>query len=295
MKFSIIIALAPERKILVLDSIKKLNYPKKDYEVIIKISKNASKNRNEGTEEAKGEILAFIDDDCEVPKDLLKNAEKIFNSYPEISALGGPQLTPKNDSFFGKSVGLVMQTFLASAHMAKRYKKSKFSLNATENYVTTANFFIKKDVFKKFYFDEKIWPGEDTKFFLQLIQNNYKIAYSPDIYIYHKRRQNFKDLAKQHYKYGYVMKYLNKRLGFNFKTLIFLSPSIWFIYTLLSPLLYILNKIFILPLIIYLALIVINSIYLSIKKPLALLLFPLIFLTIHYSYGLGFLIGKFKK
>ena len=44
-----------------IESILNQDYPKKDYEVIIKISKNASKNRNEGTEEAKGEILAFID------------------------------------------------------------------------------------------------------------------------------------------------------------------------------------------------------------------------------------------
>ena len=295
-KFSIIIALAPERKILVLDSIKKLDYPKNEYEVIIKVSKSASKNRNDGTKEAKGGILVFIDDDCEVPESLLKKAEKIFKDYPEISALGGPQLTPLNDSFFGKSVGLVIQTFLSSAFMYKRYKKSKFSLNANESELTTANFFIKKDVFKKLGgFDENIWPGEDTKLFLQLIQNNYKIAYSPDIYIYHKRRQNFKELSKQHYNYGYVMRYLNPRLKFNFKTLIFLSPSLWLIYTILSPLLYYFNKILILPLLFYLALVILNSLYLTLKKPLALPLFPPIFIIIHYAYGLGFLIGKIKK
>ncbi len=295
-KFSIIIALAPERKILVLDSIKKLIYPKNKYEVIVKISKSASKNRNDGSKEAKGNILAFIDDDCEVPEEFLKNAEKIFNEHPEISALGGPQLTPENDTFFGKSAGLVIQTFLSSAFMYKRYKKSKFSLNASENNVTTANFFIKKDVFKKLNgFDEKIWPGEDTKLFLQLIQKDYKIAYSPEIYIYHKRRKNFKELFRQHYNYGYVMRYLNPRLKFNLKTLIFLSPSLWFVYTLLTPLLYFINKLLILPLLLYLFLVISDSLYLTIKKPLAFPLFPLIFLIIHYSYGLGFLIGKIKK
>ncbi len=295
-KFSIIIALAPEREILVLESIKKLNYPKNKYEVIVKVSKNASKNRNDGAKEARGDILAFIDDDCQIPENLLRNAERIFKDYPEISALGGPQLTPENDSFFGKSVGLAMQTFFSSAFMYKRYKKAEFSLNASENHVTTANFFIKKDVFKKIKgFDENIWPGEDTKLFLQLIKGNYKIAYSPEIYIYHKRRKNFKELFKQHYKYGYVMRYLNPRFKLNLRTLIFLGPSLWVIYTILTPFLYFINQFLVIPFLAYLVLVVLNSIYLSFKKPPALFLFHLIFITIHYAYGLGLLIGKIKR
>ena len=104
---------------------KTFKYLKNQYEIFVIESKNASKNRNQGVKKAKGEILAFIDDDCIINKDLLKNAENLFKQYPEISAAGGPQLTPEDDSFFGKSVGLVMQTFLSSSFMAKRYKKSK--------------------------------------------------------------------------------------------------------------------------------------------------------------------------
>ncbi len=296
MKFSIIVALEPGRDCKVLNSLKDIDYPKNQYEIFVVESKNASKNRNQGAKKAKGEILAFIDDDCIINKDLLKNADNLFKNYPELSAAGGPQLTPEDDSFFGKSVGLVMQTFLSSSLMAKRYKKSELNLDATENEITTANFFIKKNIFNKINgFDENIWPGEDTKLFLELKKNNYKIAYSPDLFIYHKRRQNFKALIKQHYNYGYVMRYLNNRLSLNLKTVIFFSPAIWLIYTILTPFLYLLNWIFILPLTIYLVLVIINSLYLSIKKPWAFPLFILIFIAIHYSYGLGFLIGKLKN
>ena len=81
----------------------------------------------------------------------------------------------------------------------------------------------------------------------------------------------------------------------NFKTIIFFSPAVWIIYTVLTPFLYLLNWIFIVPLTIYLILVILNSLLLSIKKPLAFPLFILIFLAIHYSYGLGFLIGKLKR
>ncbi|MFH0876150.1 MAG: glycosyltransferase family 2 protein [archaeon] len=44
--------------------------------------------RNKGAEIAKGDILAFVDSDCEVPRDWLKNFERIFETK-DVAAISG--------------------------------------------------------------------------------------------------------------------------------------------------------------------------------------------------------------
>ena len=78
MKFSIIIPLAPERDCEVKASLENLDFDKKEYEVIIKVGKNPSLNRNNGAKESKGEILCFLDDDAFIENDILKKAENFF-------------------------------------------------------------------------------------------------------------------------------------------------------------------------------------------------------------------------
>ena len=104
-KFSVVIALAPERDAVVLKSLEKADYDKDKIEVIIKKGLNPSENRNKGVKEAKGEIIAFIDDDAIVDENIFKNAEEFFNNHPEIDLVGGPQLTPEDDGFFAKTYG----------------------------------------------------------------------------------------------------------------------------------------------------------------------------------------------
>src|SRR3989344_66492 len=121
-KFSIVIAVAPYRDAEVLNSMKNLDYDKNKYEIIVKKGKNASENRNNGVKKAKGEIIAFIDDDAAVDKNWLKNAEELFKKH-DADILGGPQLTPKDDKFFAKMFGGAIESFWCSYKMSNRYKK----------------------------------------------------------------------------------------------------------------------------------------------------------------------------
>ena len=55
MRFSIVIAVAPERGAEIIESIKKLDYPKNQFHVVVVEGKNPSENRNKGFEREKGE------------------------------------------------------------------------------------------------------------------------------------------------------------------------------------------------------------------------------------------------
>ncbi len=294
-KFSIVIAVAPYRNAEVLNSIKDLNYDKKKYEVIIKKGNNASENRNYGIKKAKGEIIAFIDDDAVVHKDLLKNAEDFFEKY-DIDIVGGPQLTPKDDKFFAKLSGAVIESFWVSYKMSNRYKRGKLNLDADELSLTSANVFVKKNVFKKIKgFDARLWPGEDPEFFSRAKKSGFKIAYSPSLVVYHRRRNNLFSLLKQHYKYGNVRlkkEAINKELV----NPILIIPSIFTLYVIFLPIMLLFSKYFFFPIKLHLIIDVIMSVYIALKKNILFLPFlPIIFFLIHFSYGLGMLVSLFEK
>lgn len=55
----------------------------------------ANAARNHGVRQAKGDVLAFIDDDCEAADDWLSRIVATFERYPDVGLLGGSLLRPE--------------------------------------------------------------------------------------------------------------------------------------------------------------------------------------------------------
>src|SRR3989344_1363659 len=289
MKISIVIAAAPDRNVEALESLKNIDYAKKNYVIIVVKGLNPSENRNNGIKKAKGEIIGFIDDDALLHKDILKNAERFFSKYKDVDIIGGPQLTPKSDKWFARISGYALESYFGTNKMSKRYKIGKLDLDADENSLTSANCFVRKNVFKKINgFNVKLFPGEDPEFFAMAKKNGFKIAYAPNVVIYHRRRATLLKFMEQFFKYGYFRlkkeKEMKTRPG-----ILFFMPSFFIIHLLMLPILAAMNKIFLAPLMIYILADLIVSLHIGIKKidlP-AMILLPFIFLLLHLSYGFG--------
>ena len=292
MKFSIIIPLAPERGCEVKKSAENLDFDKKEYEIIIKAGRNPSLNRNLGAKEAKGKILCFLDDDAFIEKDLLKKAEEFFDKH-NVDIVGGPQLTPKDDKYFAKTSGYAIADFFCTASMSNRYKKGRLNLNADENDLTSAICFVKKDVFDKIGgFNLKLFPGEDPEFFSRAKKNGFKIAYTPDIFIYHRRRPTLKLLWKQFSNYGFTRVKKEKEEKQGIKLLYFL-PSLFLIYLVFAVPFTFYHEASLIPIIIYMLLVLLSSFkqIIKFKDAKAIFLLPFIYPVIHLSYGYGLIKG----
>jgi len=300
MRFSIIIPVAPYRSAEILESINRLDFPKKDYEIIVEEGRNASLNRNTGFEKSKGEIIVFLDDDGIIENDLLKKAEKFFREHEEIDMVGGPQLTPLNEKGFAKISGYALSSKFGGWSTSNRYEKKKLNLNADETSITTAIMFCKRKVFEKIKFDINLWPGEDPKFISDAKKENFKVAYSPDLIIYHRRRPTAKALIKQIFNYGRVCP-LREKIVNILKKPFFLVPSLFILYILFLfefAILGIINYFFLIPLMIYLILdIEIFSVYEAVKNKdvKGIFILPFIFPMIHLSYGVGWFYGLWQK
>lgn len=311
--FSIVIPVAPGRNIEVLESISKLDFPKNKYEVIVERGNNTSDNRNRGVKKAKGAIIVFLDDDAQINPDFLRVLQDFFSEH-NADIVGGPQLTPPNDKGFARISGYALSSIFGSATASSRYKSNKLILDADERYLTSANLSVKKKIFDKVLFDPLLWPGEDTKFISDVRKKGFRVAYSPNIIIFHRRRPSIGSLAKQVFNYGKVRP-LKEKFSETLKMPFFLVPAIFSLYLIFLFLIiitypYILGNVIsankhltgfatflFIPLLAYLLLDIIFSFYESFNNLdlRGIFFLPFIFPLIHISYGFGILYGFLKK
>ncbi|HID27076.1 MAG TPA: glycosyltransferase [Methanosarcinales archaeon] len=297
---SIIIPCHPGTNPSVLNSIEKLDYPKDRYEILVEEGFNPSEQRNRGIKKAKGEIIAFTDDDCSMDSDWLKKAIKYFEDK-KVGVVGGPNLTPKNASFLSHCFGYAMESYFGTASMSTRYRIAKVK-EVTEKNLIFNNLFVRKEVFDRgIYLNEKMFPNEENEFMHRVQKNDFKLVYAPDVYVYHPRKNNILGFSKQLYGYGKGRMYQSVIQPDSFR-IIFALPSVFFLSILLIPIsivfhIELLYTILITCTLLYFAIAFIVSFIIAINKRNAyiVLLLPFIFFILHFSYGLGFLREAFKN
>lgn len=267
--------------------------------------------RDLGVARARGEIIAFLDDDSYPDKNWLRRALEIFSvKDSDITGVCGPTLTPPHNSLRQKASGYVWSTWLGSGG-AGTYRAEITSRREVDDYPSVNLLVRKKDFLAVGGFDSHFWPGEDTKLCHDLVYKlGKKIIYDPKVLVYHHRRTVFKPHLQQIGRYalhrGHFARILPKtslRLGYSIPSLfvlwLFGGPILIFLLELFSLcflsiplyLLYLLTIGFY----IFMLLIIGNKIYFKEKNlKLALLSMSAIFIT-HIVYGILFIKGLFLK
>jgi GT2 family glycosyltransferase len=210
-------------EILVLpDGPAELPYPKA--KVIPTGAVGPSEKRDLALKHARGEILAFIDDDAFPERSWLKNAVRHFDD-PEVAAVGGPAVTPEGDGFMQKASGYVLSSFMGGGGLTFRYIPGE--PREVDDY-PTCNLLVRRSMMEKLGgFDTRFWPGEDTKLCLEITKKEgKKIIYAPDVLVYHHRRPLFGPHLRQIWSYALHRGYFVKRFPETSLRLSYFLPSL---------------------------------------------------------------------
>jgi len=196
----------------------------------IESDRRPSVKRSRAMIDAQGDFLIFIDDDAYPQKNILDILDEDFKDE-EIAAVGGPAITPQNDSFLQKVSGAVYLSYL-SGGFPERYTpigKKKFVSDWP-----SVNLTLRKKIFLEVGgFDCDYWPGEDTKLCLDIIKNikaNNKILYDPRVIVWHHRREGLLRHLKQIAGYGLHRGFFAKefpKTSFQFK---YFVPSAFLLF-----------------------------------------------------------------
>ncbi len=243
---------------------------------------------------AKGEILAFIDDDAYPAKDWLKCAIEDFEDN-SVAAVGGPSVTPFNDSLRQQASGAIYSSYLVSGNFIYRYIPGK---KREADDLPSCNFLVRKSVMQDLGgFNTSFWPGEDTKLCLDITKKlKKKIIYDPKVLVYHHRRPVFTPHLKQIANYALHRGYFVKKYPETSFKVSYFIPSLFLLGLLFGGALSLfcipLKMVYSSALFFYLYLVFIFSI----SKELRLI--PLVFsgiISSHIAYGLLFLKGLLSK
>jgi glycosyltransferase involved in cell wall biosynthesis len=158
---------------------------KLNIEYIFEEKPGLSHARNQGIKQAKGEIIAFTDDDVIVDRYWLLNIQKAFNEHG-VSCVGG-RILP----IWGipKPEWLIPQLHYILALLDRGDKP--FYLESP--IIWGANFAVKASVFEKYgvfniklgRIPERLFAGEETDFVARLLNGGEKVLYYPNAVVHH--------------------------------------------------------------------------------------------------------------
>lgn len=185
--------------------------------------------RDMALQHAKGDMLAFIDDDAYPNQNWLDVAEQYLTNRDDVSAIGGPQITPSQDSFWQKVSGAVFLSPLTGSALIRYWPGKR--VQEVDDW-PSVNFLIKKEDFIKIKgFDSQYWPGEDTKLCLDIVKKlGKKILYVPGLVVYHHRRTGLGKHLKQIGNYGLHRGYFAKRLPETSGKIFYFIPSVFVVF-----------------------------------------------------------------
>ena len=190
---------APFEFELIVVSAEALTLPLNLVRNVLLADRNPATRRNRAASEARGEILAFIDDDAQAAPGWLAAAAAIFDARPDVLAVGGPDPAPEDSP----PAELVSETLLAtpligSGVAAHENRRGTFDVRRAGD-VALVNLFVRRDAFRGF--DESIgYIGEDTALLDDLLRRG-RVVYSDRVRVFHRRRAFPGPYLRQRWRY----------------------------------------------------------------------------------------------
>jgi GT2 family glycosyltransferase len=269
-----------------------------EYKIVSTDAVSPAIKRDIGASKCTGNILAFIDDDAYPKSDWLDNLLVHFEDK-NVCAVGGPQITPENDTFWQKVSGAMFLSVL-NGKAVDRYWSGITSYEVDD--WPSVNLLVKKEDFLAIDgFDNSYWPGEDTKLCHDLVQTGKKIIYEPQAIVYHHRRSGFKRHMRQVGNYGLHRGHFAKKYPETSLKLQYIIPSLFFIFVvagwLMIPISQFTSAFYIVLCLLYIFAIIISTISINNKLKnvnISLCTIPYIVGT-HFWYGYKFIKGYFTN
>jgi glycosyltransferase involved in cell wall biosynthesis len=167
-----------------------------------------SRARNVGLKCVTGDVVAFPDDDCWYPPNLLRNVADFLEDCPE---LGG--ITVRCESRTGQDGGRLAAK--GSSVGAARFDKRAGPLNKANVWLRACSYgiFLRRNVVEEVGgFDESLgvgagtpWEGgEDIDYPLRAVEAGFEIYYRPDLFVLHPAPpvRDYSLLADRAYRYS---------------------------------------------------------------------------------------------
>jgi len=150
--------------------------------------------RNTGCNQAKGEFLAFTDDDCAPGSNWVQTLAARFNQVPE-QAIGGRTINALLGNPYSTASQIVVD------YLCRNYNAdpNRAQFSTGNNLAIPAHYF---HTIGGFTIDFALGAGEDWEFCDNLLSHGYRLIYAPEVIVYHYHALTLSSFTRQHFYYG---------------------------------------------------------------------------------------------
>ena len=150
--------------------------------------------RNTGAQKAKGEFLAFTDDDCIPTANWLQTLSARFSGTRNVM-IGGKTLNALPNNLYSTATQLLID------YLYQYYNPYPDDAH----FFTTNNLAMPSDLFRSVYGFDTTFPlaaGEDRDFCDRWLHSGKRVIYAPEVVVYHAHVLNFRTFWRKHLTYG---------------------------------------------------------------------------------------------
>lgn len=232
------------------------------------------------------EIICRIDGHSEISNSYLKTAVSIMQEKGAVNV--GGLMYADGQSGLQRTIAQAMRSKLGVG-------ASKFHTGGTAGPSDTVYLgtFKKSAILAAGGFDERYIRAQDWELNHRMRAQGGLIWFDPRLVVTYRPRKSLTKLAKQYFQYGRWRRVISRQhpKTTNFR---YLAPPVALVINLLSVLFGVLvTEVFFLPVLIYMTLLIIGGAIIG-KKFADKLLMPIVFATMHLSWGAGFITSPKK-
>ena len=246
--------------------------------------------RNVLVEQARGDLLLFLDDDITFEPDLLARYARLAADRPEVGVFGGPNDTPPSSTGFQFVQGAVLASMVGSGPVRRRYGAHPAGTAGDQAFIL-CNLAVRRNVMVRF--PDDFLCDEENALLSDLRRHDVVMYYAPELAVYHERRPTPRGFAQQMHKYGRGRGLLLRREPGTFRPW-YAAPSAFLGYLLLLPLLLLaLGPPAAVPLVVYAAAVVAGAAWIArtLRRLDALPVAAVLLVVLHACYGAGVVRG----
>ena len=253
-------------------------------------------SRNYGVERAHGDYVVIIDSDAVAPEGYLQAIDDELRRQPS-DAFGGPDAAHESFTTVQKAISYSMTSFFTTGGIRGGKKQMEKFHPRSFNMGVRREVYLKLGGFSPMRFSKMSLYGEDIDFSIRIFKNGYSCRLFPEAWVWHKRRTDFKKFWRQVYNSGLARINLYKKYPEALK-LVHALPAVFTVgvafllvcslLTALSPQTAHLSVLFLVPIILYSLLILIDSSIRNRSLIVGLVSVPSSFVQL-IGYGVGFL------
>ena len=198
-----------------------------DITLLTQLNAGPATARNAGAAQAKGDFLAFTDDDCAPAPTWLQTLAARFAKTPDC-AIGGQTLN-----------SLPNNPHSTASQMLINYLYTYYNIVPEQaRFLTSNNLALSTERFRAIGGFDITFPlaaAEDREFCGRWLYYGYRIIYAPEVVVYHTHALTFRTFWRQHFNYGRGAFHFHKVRARRNQTRIRVEPKSFYLNLLRYP------------------------------------------------------------